>query len=897
MRRKTMKLIEQKTIQGKIGLWAGLCILAAVLIIISFATVVLRKNAVEGAENNAVILAKGQAAAIESELGQLLYTARTLARTLSAVKDDKVMLDIDREKVMDILEIIISNNPRIAGIYTCWEPEGFDGMDEGYQGEKGHNQSGRFAPSWTRTADGVLKLLPLLSCPIHSPGGIAGEWYDVTKKTMQECILDPFNHSVEGREEVLTSVSAPIIANGKFFGVVVIDTKIDFLQVMADNLDIYDKTGEMLIVSNNGTLAGATGKPNLVGKHLERTYEGFEEDLSNIRKGIEILEYVENNLEIFVPIKIGSTDTPWSVNIVIPEKKITEEASRIMWVMVFGGFLCAGIALAVLWIVAGRISRPIVYVTGKTKEIAAGDLTIDIETSDSKDETGQLLNAMNEMVKSLKDTVHMAEQISNGNLDVTVNVRSEQDTLGQSLNTMITTLKETVKVAEQMSRGDLDVEVKPRSERDILGHSLKKMVATLKDTAQAAEQVAEGDLDVEVKLLSDQDTLGHSQSKMIRSLRETVQAAEKIADGDLTTNVTLLSDNDTLGIALNKMIKKLDGVVNEIKSAVDNVASGSRQMSATSEELSQGANEQASSAEESSASMEQMAANIKQNADNAQQTEAIATRAAEDAQKGGEAVAKTVDAMKEIAEKITIIEEIARQTNMLALNAAIEAARAGEAGKGFAVVADAVRKLAERSQAAAGDIGSLSSTSVEIAENAGEMLNKIVPDIRKTAELVQEINAASTEQNSGANQINRAIQQFDSVTQQNAASAEEMSSTSEELAAMAEQLQATISYFKLNVAGNGNDHKDRQIVHDAQTQQPIQSADHFTEAGMARRTHGRKERTEAQAEQVKQALVTPVQEDVSCGGVALNMGEDKITDDLLKKLDGSGDMDSEFEKF
>ncbi|MHB1400754.1 MAG: methyl-accepting chemotaxis protein, partial [Trichloromonadaceae bacterium] len=211
-----------------------------------------------------------------------------------------------------------------------------------------------------------------------------------------------------------------------------------------------------------------------------------------------------------------------------------------------------------------------------------------------------------------------------------------------------------------------------------------------------------------------------------------------------------------------------------------------------------GATEQAASAEEASSSMEQMAANIRQNADNALQTEKIAVKSAADAQAGGQAVAQTVSAMKEIAGKISIIEEIARQTNLLALNAAIEAARAGEHGKGFAVVASEVRKLAERSQLAAAEISQLSGSSVEVAEKAGAMLVRMVPDIQRTAELVQEIAAASKEQDTGAEQVNKAIQQLDQVIQQNASASEEMASTAEELSGQAEQLQHTIAFFKVD---------------------------------------------------------------------------------------------------
>jgi methyl-accepting chemotaxis protein len=288
-----------------------------------------------------------------------------------------------------------------------------------------------------------------------------------------------------------------------------------------------------------------------------------------------------------------------------------------------------------------------------------------------------------------------------------------------------------------------------------------------------------------------------------KPISQAVELAKRMADGDMTANVEVDSKDETgqLLLAMQTMVGRLSQIIAEVRGAADNLTSASGQISATSQSLSQASSEQAASVEETSASMEQMNASVTQNTENAKITDNMAQKASKEAGEGGAAVKQTVEAMKSIADKIGIIDDIAYQTNMLALNAAIEAARAGEHGKGFAVVAAEVCKLAERSQVAAQEIGELAGGSVKMAERAGTLLDEIVPSIQKTSDLVQEIAAGSSEQSSGIAQINSAMSQLSQITQQNASASEQLAATAEEMNGQSEQLQQTMAFFKLSGTG------------------------------------------------------------------------------------------------
>jgi methyl-accepting chemotaxis protein len=414
--------------------------------------------------------------------------------------------------------------------------------------------------------------------------------------------------------------------------------------------------------------------------------------------------------------------------------------------------------------------------------------------------------------KPVQNLLEAADKLAIGDVNVSIDVDSKDElgVLAQSFKAMAENIRESAKGAEKVAEGDLTIEIKPKSENDVLAKSMKNAVETLRGLVSEAGMLSKAAVEGKLATRGNVEKFKNGYRDIVKGVNDTLDAVigplkvsakyvDQISKGFIPAGITDSYNGEFNEIKnnINTLIEKLSDVVSNVKMAADNVASGSQELSSSAQQMSQGATEQAASAEEVSSSMEQMVSNIKQNADNAQQTEKIALKASQDAKEGGKAVTETVSAMKEIATKISIIEEIARQTNLLALNAAIEAARAGEHGKGFAVVATEVRKLAERSQIAAGEINKLSATSVDVAEKAGEMLTRIVPDIQKTAELVSEINAASNEQNAGAEQINKAIQQLDKVIQQNASATEEMASTSEELSSQSEQLMDVLEFFKI----------------------------------------------------------------------------------------------------
>lgn len=751
-----------KSTQLKIAFWAGLCLFLATTIIIAYSAITLRTTAVDSSKKQAIAIAESEAAVVDAEIEVAMDSARTLAQALSAVKRQDSTETLSRKMVLDMLLAVLEQNPTFLGTYTAWEPDTFDGKDDEYAGTSGHDETGRFIPYWTRNEQGNIQLESLADYEVERKG----DYYLCPKRTLQECIIDPYIYTVQGEEVLLTSLVAPIIVDGTFYGIVGVDITLDFLQSLADSIEAHDLIEEMSLISYNGNLTAVTGHPEMVGQYATALHPEYDTEKMNSFQKADIVFHIheegeeKGQMEVFVPIEFGRATTPWSVNLIIPEERILGVATQQMWQLVAIGVALTCIALVLIWFVAHQIAQPIQHIT------------------------------------------HVAGRVTEGHLDTTASVMSDDEmgVLARAFNQMIESLRQKMD-EERVARADAQEKNRQiESDRQHIETSVVEYLAFI-------EQVAEGDLTVRLDLHGDEQDehdpllrLGRHLNGMAERLQEIIGEIRE-ASSHITTTVTSIlsatSQQSASAAEQSAAITQTTTTVEELRAVAQQTTTQATLVAQESQAALVAAQQGTQSVEETIAGMSRIQA----------QVESIA-------QTTLELVEKT-DAIGGI---ITTVSEIADQSNMLALNAAIEAARAGEQGKSFGVVAQHVRDLAERSKSATvqvrdilGEIQQATQAVVMVAEQGsknaeqgtdvvqktGQVIRTIADEVENGAKSNMQIAAAAQQQTAGVEQVMQAMKSINQAMNQTLEGTRSTEQSVKKLGRLADSLKTWIDIYRV----------------------------------------------------------------------------------------------------
>lgn len=608
--------MKLKSLQMKITFWAGICLLATAGIILAYSAIVMkqsaeiaRKDAIRNAQDYAGAIAKQHAYHIRIEFETALETGRTLARMVSGIKDEKIGLDITREEVSGMLETILLQNPNFISVYTCWEPNAFDEMDNAYKNEKGHDETGRFIPRWKRVKHGKIALEPLADYEKEGKG----DYYLVPEKLKKECIIDPHTYNDMEKPVLVTSLVVPIIADETFYGIAGIDMRLDNLQKIADNVKkLYDGTAQIIIISNNGTIAAATGRPELAGKHAKDSGEkGIEKNLQDIQAGREILEVdSEENLDVGTPLKPGDTLTPWSVKVIVPMEKITESADKQMdqtisdmRIMIAVSLLWTVVAVCILWFIALGIAKPVRMIIVKLSEIA-------------------------EQVATASDQVSCAsQQVSEGTSDQAASIEETSSSLEQ-MSSMIKLNADNAGHADELTRESSHVAEQASKSMAKLTLSMERISKASKETSKIIKTIDE--IAFQTNLLSLNAAVEAARAgeagagfavvaDEVRNLAiRSAEAAKNTADliegtvQRINDGTDLVTKTDEVFTKVAQITQKVKDLIGEIAAACQEQAQGIDQVNKAAYQMDQVTQQNAANAEESASASEELSAQAEQ---------------------------------------------------------------------------------------------------------------------------------------------------------------------------------------------------------------------------------------------------------------------------------------------
>ena len=744
----------RSSIKVKIVLWVGICMLFTCGLIVAYAAVTQRRIALETAEK--AVLADGEAMAnfIKAKLEVPLDAARTLAQAFSSVgmrengskNGPTGDTGLTREQVNGILRSITEKNPEFIGTYTLWEPDAFDSKDEQFKSRFPYDATDRFIAYWNRGSSGEIR--------IETPEGYevqgVGDYYQLPKKRQRECIIEPYLYPVQGKEVLMTSLVAPIITKGLFRGIVGVDVGVKALQSHVEKSNPYPEKATVNLISYGGIIAATSGENQDIGVHMRKLHKDWEEDLGYIQAGKTTIELDEGRIAAFIPVQFGRTQTPWSININLPIRVLTEKATRLMWRMIIIGVVLTALALFLLWVVAARIGRPIGALTEAAEKISAGDLDATARV-DAKDETGMLADSFNRMVQNLREMTREVEH------------RAEADrTTKQYLES---TVKAYVTFVEAVGRGDLTTEVTPPDKEDelnALGNHLNQMTRNLKEMAIQVSQGVQNMTSATAEILAatqEQAATASEQAASVNQTSSTVDQARQTArqSSERSRQVAEMAKESMSEAALGlRAVGETSAGVNSIK---EQVASIAENILALSEQT------------------QQIGEIIETVNDIADQSNLLALNATIEAARAGEAgkgfavvageVSSLADQSRAATAKVReILGEIQKSTNT-AVMVTEEGTKRADAG-------------------------------AKQAEKAGAAIHAINENVKKVTQTISQIAVSNQEQLAGMDQISNAMESINQATGQTEEGTRQVEESARNLNALAEQLKGIVSRYRLN---------------------------------------------------------------------------------------------------